>query len=124
MAAPPFPSAPWQPEQFCEYKVAKSEISLGAIVSEPAAGCPGAASQPESSVTASATPIATPRTTVLDRCRIRIITAASLRLREATSCPELQSPRAKQTAYFRGFALALGGQPQGPPRRRTLPAKR
>src|ERR1700749_3823670 len=40
IAAPPRPSAPWQPAQFCAYRVPKSTTWLGAPCSELAFGSP------------------------------------------------------------------------------------
>src|SRR6202035_264478 len=48
IAAPPFPSEPWQPEQFCAYKAPKSELSRGTIgiFPGPGPGRPGALVHP------------------------------------------------------------------------------
>src|SRR6266853_751627 len=46
IAAPPLPPGPWQPEQFCSYRVLKSEISLGTTGISPGPGRPGALVHP------------------------------------------------------------------------------
>src|SRR5271170_5574967 len=47
MAAPPFPSVPWQPAQFCLYSVSKSEMSAGLIWISSGRGRPGELAQPD-----------------------------------------------------------------------------
>ena len=47
IAAPPRPSAPWQPAQLSAYSAPNSTTSFGASVSEPVRGWPGGVPQPD-----------------------------------------------------------------------------
>src|SRR5882762_64974 len=99
IAAPPFPTAPWQPAQFSVYRVAKSKMSFGARTSESLRGWPCGEAHPESSIALSAA--------AANKCRSRL-TDVCPRWSVAGLFPELQSPRAKRKANFHGSGRAIG----------------
>src|SRR5580704_9604126 len=106
-AAPPFPSGPWQPEQFCSYRVLKSEISPGTIGISPGPGRPGAFAHPyEPNAERPRAP----------RMRRRNLIAIHSDLVFRPSIPEPQSRRALEMARIGACALAPDA-PQPVPRR-------
>src|SRR5690349_5288697 len=99
MAAPPRPSAPWQPAQFSEYRVRNSKTSFGARDSEPCRGLPLGELQPENNIR--------PITANAHKYRTRF-TGVSLCFLVAELFPELQFPREGQRKGSRGSAYASG----------------
>src|SRR5207245_11313027 len=100
MAAPPRPSAPWQPAQFSEYRVPNSTTSFGDRVSKALRGWPGGALQPESSSIG-------PSAAAAHRCRNRF-TGVYLRFHVVELYMMIKLLRSRRSTDSRVFVSVYG----------------